>query len=149
MLFGPKILKLGYLWSKFWKTNVRFEISTLEIGYMLYFVERVERWNVLAKNAQNWEFGFNILENKGQVWNQHLRNRVHAKFRWKISKLRLFGPKGLNLGIWARNSKKKKLVENSKFLQFQNFGSLCVVSQSFWVVLASFVSFRLVSDRFC
>ena len=31
--------KFGHLSSKFWKTNVRFEISTFEIGYQRNFVK--------------------------------------------------------------------------------------------------------------
>ena len=31
--------KIGYLGSKFWKTNVRFEIRTFEIGYKGNFVK--------------------------------------------------------------------------------------------------------------
>ena len=34
--------KIGHLGPKFWKTNVRFEISTFEIGYMIDFVKRFE-----------------------------------------------------------------------------------------------------------
>ena len=31
--------KIGYLCSKFWKANVRFEIITFKIGYMQNFVK--------------------------------------------------------------------------------------------------------------
>ena len=34
--------KCEHLGSKFWKMNVRFEISTFEIGYMLDFVKILE-----------------------------------------------------------------------------------------------------------
>ena len=36
----PKIVHFG---SKCVKTNIRFEISTFEIGYMLNFIKRLER----------------------------------------------------------------------------------------------------------
>ena len=60
-----------------------------------------------------------------------------CRFSWKIRKLIPFGPKGLNFGIWARNSKN----ENSRFPQFQNF-------ESFWVTLQFFESLRLVLGHF-
>ena len=64
---------------------------------------------LLAQNAQNWAFGLNISENKCQIWNQHLRNSVHAKFQQRIKKLILFGPKCLKLGISAQHFGKQML----------------------------------------
>ena len=40
--FWPKMPKTGHLGSTFWKTNVRFEISTFEIVYMRNFCKRLK-----------------------------------------------------------------------------------------------------------
>ena len=61
---------------------------------------RFERWFFLAQNVKTWGLGSEIFENKDFIWNQHLRNRIQAKF--KIKKLILLGPKCLNLGVWAQ-----------------------------------------------
>ena len=59
--------KIEYLSSAFSKTNLRFEISTFEIGYMRNFVK--------IKN-----FEFEIFENKCQILNQGHQNWVKTKF---------------------------------------------------------------------
>ena len=59
--------KIEYLSSTFSKTNVRFEISTFEIGYMRNFVK--------IKN-----FEFEIFEKKCQILNQGHQNLVKTKF---------------------------------------------------------------------
>ena len=116
----------------------------------------------MAQNAQNWTFGLKILENKCQIWNHQLRNRMHAKFCSKIRKMMFFDTKGLNLGIWARNSKnenewKISNIPNCKILG--RFGSLCNFFcfcfcfflrcfDWFCVALCRFASFSLVSGRF-
>ena len=63
---------------KFLKTNVRFEISTFEIG--LLHSLRLESGYLLAQNAQIWGFGLQIFKNQCQIWNQHFWNKVHTKF---------------------------------------------------------------------
>ena len=63
----------------------------------------------------------------------------------------LFGPKGLNLGIWARNLKKKNWWKIPYFPNFKIVGRL----ESFrnflgvdWLILGRFGSFRVVLAGF-
>ena len=55
------MLKFGHLSSTFWKTNVRFEISTFEIGYMLYLVKRLESWYFLVQKADRFGYFWLVL----------------------------------------------------------------------------------------
>ena len=72
--------KFEDLGSKFWKTNVRSEISIFEIGYRQNFV-KIKNLILLDQSAQIWGFWLEIFKSKCQIWNWHLRNTVHMKFR--------------------------------------------------------------------
>ena len=54
--------KFGHLGPAFWKTNVRFEISTLEIWYMLTCVKRLESDTFWPKRAK-----FGELKNEWKI----------------------------------------------------------------------------------
>ena len=75
IVFGPKCPNLSI--SEFLKTNVKFEISTFEIGYMWNFVKIRELilFGPKCPNLSNWD-----QKVQRQVWNQHIQNRVYAKF---------------------------------------------------------------------
>ena len=55
--------KFGDLSSKFWKTNVEFEISSFEIGHMGNFV-KIKRLIHVDPKMPNWGFGLEIFKNK-------------------------------------------------------------------------------------
>ena len=50
----------GHLGSNFLKTNIRFEISTCEIGFRQNFVKKLESWIFLVQYTQIWGFGLEI-----------------------------------------------------------------------------------------
>ena len=108
---------------------------------------RLESLYFLAQNAQIWTFGLEIFENQFQTWNQHLRNWVWAKFCLD-KKVDTYWPKISKFGHLDLKFIKQKPAENSRFPQFWNFGSFRVVSQYYWVALAGFGTFRLVSAGF-
>ena len=119
--------------SKFYKTNVRFQISTFEIACMQNFVK------------------IKKLIHFGPKWpNSDLKS---APLKLGTEKILLKSLK-TKFGHLGSNFEKQKLVENSRFLQFCNFLLFQVVSQFFWggrfswfqVVLAVFGSFWLVLD---
>ena len=110
--------KFGDLGSKFLKTNVKFEINTFEIWYMRNFVKikelilfgpkcpkafglkafkKSQTFGIWAQNFQRQMINFKI--NTFKI--EYMRNFA------KIRKLKLFGPKNPNLGIWTRSLKIK------------------------------------------
>ena len=125
------------------KTNVSFQTKTFEIECRKSFDKKLESWYFSAQNIQIWEFRDKIFEKKCQIWNQHLQNRLRAKFLSKIRKLILFGPKCQNLGIWLEIWKTK---DSRKFQISPTFKNLVVLVRFaiFWVILAGFGSFRFL-----
>ena len=134
--------------SKSWKTNVKFEHSTFEIGYKQNFVK-------IRKLI--------LLRSKCPKLGICAQNFGEKNARFEISTFEIgyvidfvnFWSKRPNFGHLSQKFEKQKLVENYRYLQFQNFGSFRVVSQfflgrfgCFWVVSVSFRSFWLVSGRF-
>ena len=72
--------KSGDLDSTFSKTNVRFEISTFEIGYIRNFVKTLDNY-FLAQNIQIWAFELEAWKSKA---NRKLQISSILKF-WVIS----------------------------------------------------------------
>ena len=93
--FWPKRPKCGHLWSQFWKTSVKFEIITFEIGYKGNFVKIRNLIFFDPKCSKFWKANvrFEIITFKIG----YMRNFV------KVSKLIIFGPKCPKLGICAQN----------------------------------------------
>ena len=72
--------KFGDLDSTFSKTNVRFEISTFEIGYIRNFVKTSDSY-FLAQNIQIWAFELEVWKSKA---NRKLQISSILKF-WVVS----------------------------------------------------------------
>ena len=84
-----------------------------------------------------------ILKNKCHIWNQHLRNRAHAKFkmleRWYFLARKVY--------IWAFRLEIWKTKTSGKF-QSSPISKCCFPISGGGVVLAGFESFRLVLAGF-
>ena len=94
--FGTKNLLFGCFGQHFWKTNVMFEISTLEFVLLQNFVEK---WKCLNWD-QNALFGYFwaiILTGYCHIWNQSLEFAYFQNFAEKQKCLNL----GPNCLIWV------------------------------------------------
>ena len=113
--------QIGDFSWKFSKANVRFESSTFKIEYRQNFVKiwKLIRFGPKCPNLCIWA----------------------GKFCWKIRKL-IFLAQNTKFGRLGSEFEKRKLVRNSRFPNFESFGS-------FWLVSHFFCgSFRLVLGRF-
>ena len=93
--------KFGHLGSKYLKTNVKFEISSFEIGYLRNFVKIRRSIHVSPKCPNLGILAQNFQKQMANLKSAYLK-KVHAKFRFKSI---LFGRKSPIVGIWAQNLK--------------------------------------------
>ena len=122
--------KFGHLGSKYLKTNVKFEISSFEIGYLRNFV-KIRRSILVSPKCPNLGIlARNFRKQMANLKSAYLK-KVHAKFRLsqyflaEKAQLWVFGLKIWKFGsfrmVSARFGSFRVLVSTFSRLVFHNF----------------------------